>query len=194
MRTDQKSYLIHYGTKGQKWGVRRYQNEDGTLTTAGKERYQKDVKKEKPESSTWKAKDAKHLDDAELNRRNNRLQRERNYKDLTTPQWKKDVKQTSKEWAKEAAKRIFIGTAVTLATVAMLKNYKKVGPFISRNSKKLISSIHNKRSLDSKKILKNAAKKYSDLFIDIGSKAPRSFAYKPGAINGFGIPKPWPIV
>lgn len=33
--------LYHYGTKGQKWGVRRYQNQDGTLTPEGKERYNK---------------------------------------------------------------------------------------------------------------------------------------------------------
>lgn len=31
--------LTHYGITGQKWGVRRYQNEDGTLTDAGKKRY-----------------------------------------------------------------------------------------------------------------------------------------------------------
>ena len=31
--------LTHWGIKGQKWGIRRYQNEDGTLTQAGKERY-----------------------------------------------------------------------------------------------------------------------------------------------------------
>lgn len=31
--------LHHYGIKGQKWGVRRFQNEDGTLTPEGKERY-----------------------------------------------------------------------------------------------------------------------------------------------------------
>ena len=31
--------LYHYGIKGQKWGVRRYQNKDGTLTSAGKKRY-----------------------------------------------------------------------------------------------------------------------------------------------------------
>ena len=31
--------LEHHGIKGQKWGVRRYQNEDGTLTPEGKERY-----------------------------------------------------------------------------------------------------------------------------------------------------------
>ena len=32
-------YLVHYGVQGQKWGVRRYQNEDGTLTEEGKARY-----------------------------------------------------------------------------------------------------------------------------------------------------------
>lgn len=31
--------ICHYGVKGMKWGVRRYQNEDGTLTNAGKRRY-----------------------------------------------------------------------------------------------------------------------------------------------------------
>lgn len=31
--------LQHHGIKGQKWGVRRYQNEDGSLTPAGKKRY-----------------------------------------------------------------------------------------------------------------------------------------------------------
>ena len=36
--------LYHYGKKGQKWGVRRYQNADGTLTEAGKKRYARDAK------------------------------------------------------------------------------------------------------------------------------------------------------
>ena len=31
--------LYHHGIKGQKWGVRRFQNKDGTLTSAGKKRY-----------------------------------------------------------------------------------------------------------------------------------------------------------
>ena len=33
------SALYHHGIKGQKWGVRRFQNPDGTWTNAGKERY-----------------------------------------------------------------------------------------------------------------------------------------------------------
>lgn len=31
--------LAHHGIKGQKWGIRRFQNKDGSLTPAGKERY-----------------------------------------------------------------------------------------------------------------------------------------------------------
>lgn len=32
-------YLMHYGVKGMKWGVRRYMNSDGSLTSAGQKRY-----------------------------------------------------------------------------------------------------------------------------------------------------------
>lgn len=57
--------LYHYGIKGQKWGVRRYQNPDGSLTKLGKKRYgsisddklqkslYKQVKKARAEQSDW---------------------------------------------------------------------------------------------------------------------------------------------
>lgn len=38
--------LMHYGIKGQKWGVRRFQNEDGTLTPAGRKKYKLEIKEE----------------------------------------------------------------------------------------------------------------------------------------------------
>ena len=36
-----ETVLEHHGIKGQKWGIRRYQNEDGTLTPAGKRRMER---------------------------------------------------------------------------------------------------------------------------------------------------------
>lgn len=40
-------YLMHHGIKGQKWGVRRFQNEDGSYTTEGKERRKEETIKSK---------------------------------------------------------------------------------------------------------------------------------------------------
>ena len=34
-------FIMHHGIKGQRWGIRRYQNEDGSLTPAGEKRYYK---------------------------------------------------------------------------------------------------------------------------------------------------------
>lgn len=40
---DNNLYMAHHGIKGMKWGVRRFQNRDGSLTSAGKKRYSNDV-------------------------------------------------------------------------------------------------------------------------------------------------------
>ena len=52
-RWDGYGELYHHGIKGQKWGVRRYQNEDGTLTEEGKERYgRQEAKKDRYNEAT----------------------------------------------------------------------------------------------------------------------------------------------
>jgi len=43
--------LYHHGIKGQKWGVRKYQNNDGSLTPAGRKRYADDGNKSRPRNT-----------------------------------------------------------------------------------------------------------------------------------------------
>lgn len=71
-----EDYLKHFGILGMKWGVRRYQNPDGTLTEEGKRRYGKDSDDSKP------SKKVSEMTDEELSGAINRMRNEKAYKDL----------------------------------------------------------------------------------------------------------------
>lgn len=68
--------LYHHGIKGQKWGIRRYQNPDGSLTAAGKDKY---IRSKRSQS----LKNRRLLSDQELQSKIKRLKMEREYKQLS---------------------------------------------------------------------------------------------------------------
>ena len=77
--------LYHWGIKGMKWGVRRYQNKDGTLTPAGKKHYGGEGTdgSEKPDYAPKASKKkAGDYTDEELRAQINRMQMEKQYRDL----------------------------------------------------------------------------------------------------------------
>lgn len=94
----ENNYLEHYGTKGQKWGIRRYQYKDGTLTPLGRKRLEKLTKEQsklltnskQQEEKAPAKKSVKDLSDEELRSTINRLQMEKQLTELTKqPETKK---------------------------------------------------------------------------------------------------------
>lgn len=63
--------LYHHGVMGMKWGIRRYQNKDGTLTAAGKKRYDAEMTRLKTEKKVLdnKAKTKAKIDKLEALRK-----------------------------------------------------------------------------------------------------------------------------
>lgn len=56
--------LCHHGILGMKWGIRRYQNEDGSLTAAGRKRYSKEYSKLAGKAATEIVKNPRFNEDA----------------------------------------------------------------------------------------------------------------------------------
>lgn len=83
--------VVHHGIKGQKWGIRRFQNPDRTWTEAGKQRYgtedgdgkgKRKEKKKGKESIRSTAKSVGKMSDDELMQRVGRLRKEKELLDL----------------------------------------------------------------------------------------------------------------
>lgn len=115
--------LYHHGIPGMKWGIRRFQNKDGTRTPAGKRREQNNqqTSDDYMKSRVDKSKGISGLSNDELKSLNTRLQLEKAYKELTTEKiqkgetWvKKALSSASEQALTEFSKGIFIGGAKLL--------------------------------------------------------------------------------
>lgn len=111
------NYLAHYGVMGMKWGVRRYQNKDGSYTPKGRKRRQK--KQTYNVSPKKLKKNMKYMDDKELQRQINRVNMQRQVKSFNPSAISRGEK---------ALKRYTALAGTALAAVVVTKKVANLNP------------------------------------------------------------------
>ena len=132
--------LEHHGIKGQKWGVRRYQNKDGSRTALGKKRESSPDTKEK-EARKADVKNRRTMSDTDLKKRVERMKLEKEYKTLVDEDIAPGKKYVSEILSAAGKKTLTIAAAGALAygvKAAMTKQFdsKEAAQYIAANPNK----------------------------------------------------------
>lgn len=133
--------LRHHGIKGQKWGVRRYQTKDGSLTPEGRARLKSDIDsankavgkaKELHSKKLKKTQEAKikeaasRMTDEELRRVVNRLNMEERYKQVMNSRMVETGKDRTSKILDYAGKALTLGASAAALMIQMQELKNKV--------------------------------------------------------------------
>lgn len=133
--------LSHHGIIGMKWGVRRYQNKDGSRTALGKRRESSPDAKEK-KTRKVEVKNRRIMSDSEIKKRIERLKLEREYKSLVDSDISRGKKFVS-EVLSESGKKVL--TIAAAGTMAYAVKAAMTGKFDIKEAAQYVAANPNKK-------------------------------------------------
>lgn len=156
------TYLEHHGIKGQKWGIRRFQNPDGSLTPAGEKRQQRlEARQQKKDERLRKKRGVE--DYAEVQELKKKSLKELSNEELEKIAKRKELEKAVKS-GDEETKRIMIqsgmkllGTAATVTAVAL------GGKYVMKHLPDIAGSIAKQTTKATVNVTKEVAKGGLDL-------------------------------
>ena len=147
--------LIHHGIKGMRWGVRRYQNKDGSLTKAGRKKmakldkeYSKLIGQNRNRNRNTESPNTRlsKMTDDEIRARINRINLERDYLDLINNQDSINKQSEGKGFIKTVRSDVIKPVAIDLGRQALKSGGVKILNTLVKNPELKLYTNNKKKS------------------------------------------------
>lgn len=199
------SELTHWGVKGMKWGIRRYQNKDGSLTPAGQKRYNKELTKLEAEKAKLDRKEYVLNNRAKTKAMVGELDKLRSENAARKKALKEAEKDLKSGKQKKPEEDLETQKAKVLASRSASEVYKNAHLFTDQELQAAYQRLNTERNIKNlapvevskgERMANNfisKTKKAHDVY-DNGSKIYNDIAKLYNTFSPNGRKKPWPII